>query len=58
MYMYVKMVLPQALIATMWRVLSRSMLILTLCDLKGPTGGGGGVLTGVPVKSVDFTLLH
>ena len=34
------------LIATVWRVLSRSMLILTLSDLRGPTGGGAGGAVG------------
>ena len=32
--------LSMTLIATVWRVHSRSMLILTLSDLWGPTGGG------------------
>ena len=30
------------LVATMWRIHSCSMLILTLWDLLGPTGGVGG----------------
>ena len=36
------------LIATVWQVRSRSMLILTLCDLGGPTGGGSGYQWGIP----------
>ena len=48
----------QATIAMAWQVLSRSMLILTLGDLRGPTGGGCGVLTGVSIKSRFYTLLH
>ena len=40
--------LSVALIATVWQVLSRSMLIVTPCDLGGPTGGGAGGPMGDP----------
>ena len=45
------------LIATVWRVHSRSMQILTLSDLRGPTGGGGckGCWWGFPkVAQIDI----
>ena len=37
---------------------SRSMLIKTLCDHGGPTGGGVGVLIGDPVYSPRNTMLY
>ena len=40
--------LSVALIASVWQVLSLSMLIMTPCDLRGPTGGGAGVPMGDP----------
>ena len=47
--LHVETVLSSTLIATVWLVHSRSMQILTLSDLRGPTGGGAGVLLGFPI---------